>query len=134
MKTHVAKAAVSAIVLAVATLGAASSFAASEPAAVQGGKTRAEVVAEYQRALKAGEIVRGESDNAVPALVQASGKTRAEVMAEYQRALKAGELVHGVDGYAWAAPSVQSIRSRDEVRKEAVERVIARNQSGYTAY
>lgn len=101
------------------TLAALALLAAG--AAMADGPSRAQVIAELQRARDSGELILQNSENpdafgraAVVAPVQArpqallpngSGKTRAEVVAELQRARANGELdaVNGYGGYSHLA-------------------------------
>lgn len=103
------------------TLAALALLAAG--AAMADGPSRAQVIAELQRARDSGELILQNSENpdafgraAVVAPVQArtarpqalpagSGKTRAEVVAELQRARANGELdaVNGHGGYSHLA-------------------------------
>ncbi len=93
--------------------------------AVAGGSvstlTRAEVTAEYQRALAAGELpITGYETTYTAKVPAATTLTRAEVQAEFVRARQAGEL-RNVYGYASAAetPTV-SFLTRAEVANEYV--------------
>lgn len=87
-----------------------------------GTKTRAEVVAELNRASAAGELARTEYVEHKPV---ASGKTRAEVRAELEAEYAAGR-------YASTQPefveftNVASTRSREDVRNEAIQAAKAR--------
>jgi hypothetical protein len=47
--------------------------------------------------------------------------TRAEVKAELARATAAGELNQASALYGYAAPVIASVRTRDEVRAEAIQ-------------
>ena len=93
MNSTIAKTAVSSIVLALAALGSASSFAAAQKG------------------------TEGES-LWTPAVM--SSKTRADVQAEYFKAVKAGQLVAMTEGTIFVAPAFMTARSRDDVRAEAV--------------
>ena len=94
MNSAIAKTAVSSIVLALAALGSASSFAADS--AVKN---------------SAGELL-------FP--VFTSTMTRAQVQADYLRAAKAGLIVPSIEGTTLKAPAFVSTRSPAEVHSEAV--------------
>lgn len=121
-------------------------FGASQPSTV----SRAEVRAEVQRAMAAGDLVTP-SDVAATAVAtraktpevdavrvaqkpQAAGKTRAEVNAELAQARADGSLTRPSDVNAFDN-AVASTRTRDEVRKEAIAATrsgqAARVQAGY---
>jgi len=120
MKTNFAKTTVSTVVMALAALGAASSFAANIPTDAVGNKTRAEVRAEYLQAVKNGEIVSATEGAVLVAPAFVSTKTRADVRAEYLQAVKNGQIVQVTEGEPLVAPAFVSTRTRDEVRAEAV--------------
>ena len=88
----------------------------------EGGLTRAEVQAEYQRARAAGEINDTGYTTAVTSkLSSVSTLSRADVMAEYQRALAAGELKVHNSGYSTATTSATpsaSTLTREQVMSE----------------
>lgn len=94
MNSNIAKTAISSIVLALAALGSASSFAASTQKGTEG------------EALSASSFM--------------STKSRAEVQADYFQAVKAGQLVAMTEGTVLVAPAFMSIRTADDVRVEAV--------------
>ncbi len=94
MNSTIAKTAASSIVLALAALGSASSFAADSTVKNS-----------------AGELL-------FPAFT--STMTRAQVQAEYFKAVKAGQLVAMTEGTVLVAPAFMSTRTRDEVRAEAI--------------
>ncbi len=120
MKTNFAKTTVSTVVMALAALGAASSFAANVPTDAVGNKTRAEVRAEYLQAVKNGEIVSATEGTVLVAPAFVSTKTRAEVRAEYLQAVKSGQIVQATEGAMLVGPAFVSTHSRAEVRAEAV--------------
>jgi hypothetical protein len=94
MNSNITKTAISSIVLALAALGSASSFAASTQKGTEG------------EALSA------------PAFM--SSKSRADVQAEYFRAVKAGQLVAMTEGTVLVTPAFMSVRSTNDVHAEAV--------------
>ena len=89
-----AKTAVSSIVLALAALGSASSFAA------------------------ASDVKNSAGEPLFPAFT--SVLTRAQVQADYIKAVKAGEIVPSIEGTTLKAPAFMSVRSVADVRAEAV--------------
>ena len=94
MTTNFAKSAVSTVVLAIAALGAASSFAGASDAKTTDGQLL------------------------FPAFT--STLTRAQVQADYIKAAKAGEIVPSTLGTTVKAPEFVGTRSAAEVRAEAV--------------
>ena len=94
MNAITAKTAVSSIVLALAALGSASSFAATSDAKNSAGEPL------------------------FPAFT--SVLTRAQVQADYIKAVKAGEIVPSIEGTTLKAPAFMSVRSVADVRAEAV--------------
>lgn len=94
MNSTIAKTAVSSIVLALAALGSASSFASDSTVKNS-----------------AGELL-------FPHFT--STMTQAQVQAEYFKALKAGQIVPSIEGTTLKAPAFASSRSPAEVRMEAV--------------
>jgi hypothetical protein len=94
MNANIAKTAISSIVLALAALGSAGSFAAS--------------------------VQKGTEGETVWAPALTSNKTRAEVQAEYFQAVKSGQIVAMTEGAVLVAPEFMSIRSRDDLHTEAV--------------
>ncbi len=94
MTTHFAKSAVSTLVLAVATLGAASSFAGTSDAITSDGQLL------------------------FPAFT--STMTRAQVQADTIKAAKSGQIVQATEGAVFKMPEFVSTRSAAEVRAEAV--------------
>ena len=94
MTTNFAKTAVSTVVLAIAALGAASSFAGTSDAKTTDGQWL------------------------FPAFT--STMTRAQVQAAYIKAAKAGEIVPSTLGTTVKAPEFVGTRSAAEVRAEAV--------------
>ena len=94
MTTKFAKSTVSTLVLAVAALGAASSFAGTSDAKTTDGQLL------------------------FPAFT--STMTRAQVQADYIKAAKAGEIVPSTLGTTVKAPEFVGTRSAAEVRAEAV--------------
>jgi hypothetical protein len=70
-------------------------------AAPVGGKTRAEVVAELEAAIRSGEVINGElglKENELhperyPAKPVAAGKTREQVRVEYVEAVRTGDII-----------------------------------------
>lgn len=109
MKTNFAKTTsftAATVVMALATLGAASSFAANAPVAGMGGKS-AQIVTVTE-----GDVV------VMPTL--ASTRARAEVRAEYLQAVKNGQIVSATEAANAVTPRFVSTRARDEVRAEAV--------------
>ncbi|UUX95572.1 DUF4148 domain-containing protein [Aquabacterium sp. J223] len=111
----------STITVAIALL---SSLAALSPAqaADNGGLTRADVQAEAQRALRAGELPLHRDDDkafAAPAAAASQGASREQVRAELARARTADVPQYRVDGYqVFAEPVTASTRTRAEVRAE----------------
>lgn len=106
MKTNFAKTTVSTVVMALATLGAASSFAAYVPVDAMGGKT--------------GQIVSVTEGDVLVTPTLASTKARAEVRAEYLQAVKNGQIVSATEAANAVTPLFVSTRAREEVRAEAV--------------
>ena len=100
MNSSIAKTAISSIVLALAALGSASSFAADSTVKNS-----------------AGELL-------FP--VFNSTLTRAQVQADYLQAARAGLIVPSIEGTTLKAPAFASTRSAAEVRSEAV--MAARHQ------
>ena len=94
MNAITAKTAVSSIVLALAALGSASSFAATS------------------------DVKNSAGEPLFPAFT--SVLTRAQVQADYIKAVKAGEIVASIEGTTLKAPAFVSVRSVAEVRAEAV--------------
>ena len=94
MNAITAKTAVSSIVLALAALGSASSFAA------------------------ASDVKNSAGEPLFPAFT--SVLTRAQVQADYIKAVKAGEIVPSIEGTTLKAPAFMSVRSVADVRAEAV--------------
>ena len=106
MKTNFAKTTVSTVVMALATLGAASSFAANAPVAGMSGKA-AQIVTVTE-----GDVL------VMPSL--ASTTTRAEVRAEYLQAVKNGQFVSSTEASNALTPQFVSTHTRAELRAEAV--------------
>ena len=94
MNAITAKTAVSSIVLALAALGSASSFAATS------------------------DVKNSAGEPLFPAFT--SVLTRAQVQADYIKAVKAGEIVPSIEGTTLKAPAFMSVRSVADVRAEAV--------------
>lgn len=94
MTTHFAKTAVSTVVLAIAALGAASSFAGASDAKTTDGQWL------------------------FPAFT--STLTRAQVQADYIKAAKSGQIIQATEGAVLKVPEFVSTRSAAEVRAEAV--------------
>ncbi len=94
MTSTIAKTAVSSIVLALAALGSASSFAENSTAITSEGKLHFPVFT--------------------------STMTRAQVHADYLKAAMAGLIVPGIEGTTVKAPAFVSTRSVAEVHAEAV--------------
>ena len=94
MNSTIAKNTASSIVLTLAALGCASSFAANMQNGTEG------------EALYTQDLM--------------STKTRAEVQAGYLQAVKAGQLVAMTEGTMLVGPAFMSTRTREEVRAEAV--------------
>ena len=90
-----AKSAVSTLVLAVAALGAANSFAATSAA-------------------------KGTEGEMLAATTFTSTTTRAEVQTDLIRAAKSGQIVPSIAGTTLKAPVFMSTRSAAEVRAEGV--------------
>ena len=91
-----AKSAVSTLVLAIATLGAASSFAASN------------------------NTNKGSEGEMLAAATFVSTTTRADVKADYLKAAKSGQIVASTEGATLKAPEFMSTRAAADVRLEAV--------------
>lgn len=104
MTTHFAKSAVSALVLAAAALGAASSFAGASDAKTSDGQLL------------------------FPAFT--SSLTRAQVQAEYFKAVKSGQIVQATEGTVLKAPAFVSTRLAAEVRAEGVYAAHHANMGG----
>ena len=94
MNAITAKTAVSSIVLALAALGSASSFAATS------------------------DFKNSAGEPLFPAFT--SVLTRAQVQADYIKAVKAGEIVASIEGTTLKAPAFVGVRSAADVRAEAV--------------
>ncbi len=94
MTTNFAKSAVSTVVLAVAALGAASSFAGTSDAKTTDGQLL------------------------FPSFT--STMTRAQVQADYIKAAKSGQIIPSTAGTTLKVPEFVSTRSAAEVRAEAV--------------
>ena len=94
MNSTIAKTAVSSIVLALAALGSASSFAADS------------------------NVKNSAGEPLFPAFT--SVLTRAQVQADYFKAMKAGQIVASIEGTTLKAPAFASTRSAAEVHSEAV--------------
>ena len=94
MNAITAKTAVSSIILALAALGSASSFAATS------------------------DVKNSAGEPLFPAFT--SVLTRAQVQADYIKAVKAGEIVPSIEGTTLKAPAFMSVRSVADVRAEAV--------------
>ena len=94
MNSNIAKTAVSSIVLALAALGSASSFAADSTVKNS-----------------AGELL-------FPHFT--STMTRAQVQADYVQAAKTGRIVPSIAGTTLKAPDFVSARTRADVRAEAI--------------
>ena len=93
MNFTIAKTAASSIVLALAALGSASSFAAAQ---------------------------KGTEGEALWTPAVMSHQTREAVQANYFQAVKAGQLVAMTEGAVLLGPDFMSTRTRAEVRAEAV--------------
>ena len=93
------------------SFGASAQDAASSP-------SRAEVKAEGQAALKAGDTPVGDIENK-PDTSTKSTKSRAQVKADTASAQKAGEIPHGAIGQtSHNQPSTTSKKSRAQVKSE----------------
>jgi hypothetical protein len=119
------------IAAAALTIVAGAGFAAGagDQPAGQTGKTRAEVVAELQRARAAGEILNPDYAAAQTPTVQTGpgALTRAEVRADLERARRAGEVLDPDYDYAMQhpAPAQPSGLTRAEVVGEYKRAVAA---------
>jgi hypothetical protein len=112
----------STITVAIALLSSLAALAPAQ-AADNGTLTRAEVQAEAQRALRAGELNHRHDDyQAFAAPVPAErgqGASRALVRAEAASAIASGQLRYVDDGYqVFVEPVTASTRSRADVRAE----------------
>ena len=94
--TNFAKSAVSTLVLAIAALGTASSFAASNTAN------------------------KGSEGEMLAATTFVSATTRADVKADYLKAAKSGQIVASTVGTTLKAPEFMSTRAAADVRSEAI--------------
>ena len=94
--TNFAKSTVSTLVLGMAALGTASSFAASNAAA------------------------KGSEGEMLAATTFVSTTTRADVKADYLKAAKSGQIVAATEGTTLKAPEFMSTRSSADVRSEAI--------------
>jgi hypothetical protein len=107
---------VSTLVIALATIGAANSFAAdSSPL------TREQVRAEYVQAVKAGTLPVNGDIAYVPSTKFESTKTRAEVQAEYFQAVKAGALPANGDTAYVPSTKFESNQTRAQVQAEYLQ-------------
>ena len=104
MTTNFAKTAASTLVLAVAALGAASSFAGTSDAKTTDGQLL------------------------FPAFT--STMTRAQVQADYIKAAKSGQIVQATEGAVLKVPDFVSTRSAADVRAEAVNAAHHSNVGG----
>ncbi|RJG04799.1 DUF4148 domain-containing protein [Noviherbaspirillum cavernae] len=112
------------IVAAVAVLFAAGSALAANDAYVDHSdftstRSRAEVRAELDQAYRQGQVAALQNTELVAQPKLASGKSRADVRAELDRAYKSDELAR-TGGYV-EYPQVASIRTREDVRQEALQ-------------
>jgi hypothetical protein len=100
-----------------ALAGSGTGFdATSGRQAVTSTLTRAEVVAEYQRAKTAGEVqFHNVSLAGFPKDSSTSTLTRAEVLAEYERAKNAGEIEFHSASLSTIAKGVHGTRSADDM-------------------
>jgi hypothetical protein len=107
---------VSTLVIALASVGAANSFAADSTSL-----TRDQVRAEYYQAVKAGTLPANGDIANVPSSKFESSKTRAEVRAEYYQAVKAGTLPVNGDTAYLPSTKFESNKTRSQVQAEYLQ-------------